>query len=377
MDLLAYNSLGRGLDMRNFVNGVGIVVADPSVETVFIDAIDVDTLAYAVYGAPWSYMTVSGSAAYDYLLQQYTGELNVTALRYFASDAYGVSPMITMTDMNLYTNIYGLGSVNIATMFTGNDFIWGNDFTDYLRGGPGADVLWGEGGNDVLNGESGADSMCGGAGSDTYYVDNQWDVAVEPILGTADPGGVDRVYSSVSWALDPYVENLNLTGSGNTSGAGNNLRNSITGNGGNNDLIGWGGNDVLAGGAGADWLVGKSGADTMTGGSGFDMFLFDSSLGSSNVDWIKDFSHRDDYIGLDDDIFTKLPGTASGKALSASFLRIGSAARDANDYLIYNPATDLLYYDSDGSGARAPVPIAKVTVLDSDALAASDFLLFS
>ena len=44
---------------------------------------------------------------------------------------------------------------------------------------------------------------------------------------------------------------------------------------------------------------------------------------------------------------------------------------------IHNPATDLLYYDSDGSAARVPVPIAKVTVLDSNALAASDFLLFS
>lgn len=378
MELFAYNILGRGLDMSGFVNGTGLVVADPSVQTEFIGALDANTLAYAVYGAPWSFMTVTGTASYDYFLQQYTGDLNLTELHYLANDGLGgVSPMISMTGMNLYTNVYTLGSINVATLYTGDDWLWGNDYADVLRGGPGDDMLWGEAGNDVLDGETGADAMRGGAGNDVYYVDNPDDFTAEPMSGSADPGGVDRVYSSVTWGLSSYIENLTLTGSASTAGYGNNLRNLMTGNRGDNLLRGEGGNDVLAGGAGDDVLLGNAGADTLTGGSGTDWFVFDSALGSSNVDRITDYSHRDDWIGLDDDVFRKLPGTADGKALSAAFLRIGSAARDGNDYLIYNPANDRLYYDSDGNGARAPVLVATIPLPGNGVLAATDFLLYS
>ena len=44
-------------------------------------------------------------------------------------------------------------------------------------------------------------------------------------------------------------------------------------------------------------------------------------------------------------------------------------------YLIYNPATDKLYYDNDGNGARAAVQIATITLSGAAAPAYSDFLL--
>lgn len=375
MDLVAYNSLGRGLDMSGYVNGVGIVVADPSVQSYFLGALDDYTLAYEVTGAPWSYMTITGIAAFDPVLQQFTGELNLTAIRYYAAD--GLTEMISLSEMDLYTNIYELGTVNIASMYTGDDLLWGNDYADHLRGGTGEDILWGEGGNDILNGETGADLMRGGAGNDTYYVDDYYDFTDEPMSGNADPGGVDRVYSSIDWTLDRFMENLTLTGSGDLVGFGNSLRNVITGNSGANVLSGASGNDTLAGGAGEDFIAGNAGADTLSGGSGADLFVFDSSLVASNADRIKDFSKRDDYIGLDDDVFRKLPGTTDGKLLAAANYRVGSAARDGNDYLIYNPAKDQLLYDSDGSGAKAPVLIATITLSGSSAPAASDFILFS
>jgi len=375
MDLVAYNSLGRGLDMSGYVNGVGIVVADPSVQSYFLGALDDYTLAYEVTGALWSYMTITGTATFDPVLQQYTGELNLTAIRYYAAD--GLTEMISLSEMDLYTNIYELGTVNIASMYTGDDLILGNDYADNLRGGTGDDMLSGEGGNDILDGESGADILIGGSGNDTYYVDSIYDFTDEPLSGAADPGGVDRVYSSVDWTLDRFIENLTLTGSASLYGNGNNLKNILTGNSGHNALRGAGGNDTVLGGAGDDLLAGDLGFDTLTGGSGSDLFAFNTKLSTSNVDRVKDFSRRDDFIGLDDDVFRKLPGTADGKLMSAANYRVGSSARDGNDYLIYNPANDHLYYDSDGSGAKAPVLIATITLSGSSAPAASDFVLFS
>ena len=298
MDLVAYNLLGRGVDMSGFVNGVGVLVSDPSVQTTFLGALDASTLAYAVSGATWSYMTVSGTATYDYVLQQYTGDITLSALRYYAAD--GASVMASVTDMDLHANLYDLGAVNVATMFTGDDFLWGNDYADHLRGGYGNDTLWGENGNDILNGEVGNDHLSGDGGKDTLF-----------------------------------------------------------------------------GGSGDDVLAGKIGADVLFGGSGVDLFLFDSAPGSSNIDVVKDFSRRDDFIGLDDDVFRKLPGTADGKLLAAAYYRVGTAARDGNDYLVYNPANDRLSYDSDGSGPKPAIPVALIVLSGNNAPAASDFLLFS
>jgi len=82
-----------------------------------------------------------------------------------------------------------------------------------------------------------------------------------------------------------------------------------------------------------------------------------------------------DKLVLDDDIVGKLGvGTATGKAILSANYKVGAAA-DANDYLIYNPATDKLYYDNDGNGAHAAVQIATIVLSGTTAPAYSDFLL--
>ncbi|POF40010.1 hypothetical protein B0D71_23295 [Pseudomonas laurylsulfativorans] len=78
-----------------------------------------------------------------------------------------------------------------------------------------------------------------------------------------DSGGSDLVKSSLdSYILGSTLENLELTGSENINGFGNNLNNRLTGNSGANTLAGYGGDDVLDGGTGADLMQGGDGADT-------------------------------------------------------------------------------------------------------------------
>jgi len=155
-------------------------------------------------------------------------------------------------------------------------------------------VLTGNSGNNTLNGGLGADTMNGGDGSDTYFVDNVGDVVGESFNDTL--GGVDTVFSSVSYSLSPGtvsggqgfgIENLTLTGSANINGTGNGNNNVLTGNSGNNTLTGLAGNDTLVGGLGNDSLIGGSGIDTLFGNQGADKFIFNQL--SEGIDIIKDF----------------------------------------------------------------------------------------
>jgi len=125
-------------------------------------------------------------------------------------------------------------------------------------------TLTGNNFDNVLDGKGGADIMTGGLGNDTYYVDNAGDVVSE-LAGQ----GTDTVISALaSYALGGNVENLTLSGTGNSRASGNALDNVLTGNSGANELNGNDGNDVLDG---------KGGADTMNGGKGNDTFYVDNA----------------------------------------------------------------------------------------------------
>jgi Ca2+-binding RTX toxin-like protein len=136
-------------------------------------------------------------------------------------------------------------------------------------------ILTGNAKNNSLNGGAGNDTMNGGAGNDTYAVNAAGDVVSE-----GAGAGNDTVKAALSYTLTDNVENLTLTGAGNSTGTGNTLDNIISGNSGNNTLIGNGGADVLTGGAGND---------TMTGGTGMDIFDY-NMLAQDGTDVITDFT---------------------------------------------------------------------------------------
>ena len=126
-----------------------------------------------------------------------------------------------------------------------------------VTSGSGNDTLTGSAGGAILN------TLSGGAGNDTYRVDGG-----ETII-EAVGGGTDTVLSAAAtFTLSANVDNLTLTGSGNSNGTGNSAANVMTGNTGNNVLSGAGGNDTLVGGAGNDtftYTIGD-GADAVDGG---------------------------------------------------------------------------------------------------------------
>ena len=155
-----------------------------------------------------------------------------------------------------------------ATGGSGNDTLVGNEYNnnlfgeagidnlngragnDTLNGGSGNDTLNGGSGNDTLNGGSGNDSLIGGTGNDTYVVDSTSDTVTEN-----SSEGTDLIQSYISYSASNNVENLTLMGSGNISGNGNSLDNTLTGNSGNNTLTGGTGHDTLIGGTGEDTAV--------------------------------------------------------------------------------------------------------------------------
>lgn len=309
---------------------------------------------------------------------------------------------------------------------SGFENLTGSAFNDMLTGGAGNNVLRGLAGNDLLNGGLGADTLVGGDGNDTFVVDNAGDIVDE-----STGSGTDLVQSSVSFDLSDGVhalgdiEKLTLTLSAPINGTGNGLANTITGNKAANIIEGKADADILDGGSGtdtvsyassaagvtivlngaittvgvggdaegdsiknfenvtgsalADTLTGNgsanvinggAGADFLTGGAGSDSFVFSSLLDPGNIDVIVDYSAPSDTMRLDDAIFTAL---SVGTLTSAAF-RVGSAAADASDRIIYDSATGAVYYDDDGTGANAAKQFATLSIGLS--LTSSDFFVF-
>ena len=233
-----------------------------------------------------------------------------------------------------------------------SDTIFGNSADNFLYGNGGNDTLWGGQGKDVLDGGQGSDIMRGGAGNDSYYVDNAGDVVDE----LADNGsGSDTVSSSVSFSLAGAqtlgnVENLTLSGSANINAKGNALANTIIGNAGDNVIEGGAGRDILTGGAGRDTFVFGTGlaVDPVTG-------KLNQALINASTDTVRDFVHGVDKIALSVSTFAAFAGMALGGGIQAAQLLIKASgpayAQDANDYLLYEQSTGILWYDENGNRA--------------------------
>src|SRR5262245_34758517 len=233
---------------------------------------------------------------------------------------------------------------------TAADTISGLGGRDHLYGLAGNDTLFGGAGNDAMHGDAGADIMFGGAGNDDYYVDDVNDVISETTVPGVDDGGNDRVYSTVSYTLSPFLERLVLLESpAAISATGNAQVNSIVGNSNANIINGGGGKDTLTGGLGADtFVLGPANAAntvTITDFAAEDRFgITASDYGLSQGNGL--VNNGSGALVLDPTWFATVTGTQGTVAGHGQFL--------------YNTTTGLVMWDPDGSGAVAGIALAKL-----------------
>ncbi|MEM9059696.1 MAG: right-handed parallel beta-helix repeat-containing protein [Pseudomonadota bacterium] len=209
-------------------------------------------------------------------------------------DNHGYDRVYTTVDYTLSEHVEGLSARGSADLrLTGNqanNWLTGNGGDNAIRGNAGSDRLIGRDGSDWLDGGTGGDVMQGGAGDDSYVVDDPRDL----ILERAGEGH-DRVYSSVDYDLDAFIEVAGVRGPAGLSINGNSLNNWITGGTGNDRLSGGDGNDRLLGRDGDDYLSGGSGVDVLQGGAGADVFAFSAEGGA---DVVLDFQAGTDRLDI-------------------------------------------------------------------------------
>lgn len=217
-----------------------------------------------------------------------------------------------------------------------------------LTGSRDANVIRGSDGREILDGAAGADSMIGGKGNDAYFVDNSGDVVTELVNE-----GNDVIFASLDWSISEsaFVEKLVAIGSSNIALTGNSRANEISGNEGAN---------ILDGKLGLDILIGYGGADT---------FAFTTKVDGDNADLFLGFEVGIDKIALDDAVFAGLtPGE-----LTAGAFNVGRFATDADDRILYEASTGMLFFDRDGSGPLEAQYFASMH--DGLSLSASDFVV--
>ncbi len=269
-----------------------------------------------------------------------------------AGDSY--ASIENLTGSSFADSLFGNNSDNILQGGNGNDSLTGNNGADTLNGGNGNDTLIGDGGDDTLNGDGGNDLLVGGSGADALF------------------GGVGTDTVSYAAAGSGVTASLANASINTQSAAGDtyNLIENLTGSAFDDYVYGDNGANVIDGGAGNDILKGYAGNDQLIGNSGDDVFMFNTTLNATtNVDSIEGFNVSDDAIWLDDSVFKSLKiGT-----LSASAFRIGSAAADASDRIVYDPTTGKVSYDIDGAGGGSATQFAQLS--KNLALTYADFIV--
>jgi Ca2+-binding RTX toxin-like protein len=220
--------------------------------------------------------------------------------------------------------------VNV-TGSTRNDKLTGSTKDDVLKGGKGSDTIVGGNGKDKIEGGKGKDTADYSASTSKVEVTlNGATEAQVKIGGTAQ----DKLKT---------VENV----------------------------IGGLAGDKLTGDTAGNVLAGGRGNDTIKGGGGADKFVFNTSVGTPNVDRIEDFKHDQDKIQLDDAFFigigVKLDDTEFYAAAGAK------KAKAADDRIIYDTKTGKLYIDADGTNPGTAIHFA--TLANKPVLDAGDFAM--
>ena len=218
-----------------------------------------------------------------------------------------------------------------AIAFTGFDnpgdkvVVKGDGNAEFIVGSDVNDVIKSAGGNDTIITGDGLDTVDGGGGSDTIdYSDRSLAVKIKL-------NGSHNTSVKVNGVVEDTIKNVENATGGFAA-------------------------DTLKGDKFANSFDSGMGADTVTGGAGHDKFVFKTMIDAA--DHIKDFSHVDDTIVLDNDIFTAFAKLGAIKAKAFHANDVGHDAHTAKQKLIYDKADHSLWYDADGNGAGAAIEIA-------------------
>ncbi len=291
--------------------------------------------AFAAAGVNLS--TISDAGAITLAMDSFTGTAAITLLSTDGSQTVSSgsgATTVSATSTAGAQTITGPGLTDVTAISThGAQIISGvNLHTVTATSGDGAQTITGINLVNVVAHTTGMQTITTGAGADVISASS---TAAENAIATK--GGHDVIStteSSGSYTID--------------AGKGNDK---VIGGSGNDHLFGGAGNDILRGGAGDDYLNGGAGNDQLNGGAGHDTFVLNAKWG---VDKINGFSVADDTIGIDHLVFSSL------STVTADNFVIGTAAADANDYLVYNSSNGHLSYDVDGNGAGAAIEIAVI-----------------
>ncbi len=232
-----------------------------------VDSVSTDPKHYGGTGKLAHLWTANGSS--------------VTLDNFRFSDAAGAAKAFELSSGGNVLKLVDTPLPPASLMLLGNNSVIQLPNGLYVNGTPG---------NDTMAGGSGIDTLVGGKGNDTYIVIAVGDRPVEE--GTE---GTDLVKTTLSsYVLPNAVEKLQYIGTGNFTGIGNGLGNTITGGSSNDRLEGGVGNDTLTGGEGADTYVFGRGdkKDTILNGDsgGADRLLFESGIDEGDVWFAKNGS---------------------------------------------------------------------------------------
>jgi serralysin len=299
--------------------------------------------------------------AMEYTIMSYRSYVGQTASGY-RNEGYGFAQTYMMYDIAALQTMYG---ADFTTHSTDTQYRWnpttGEAYVNGTgQGAPGGGI--GGSANRIFQ------TIWDGGGVDLYDFSNYTtDLRVD-----LRPGRTTLLSSTQQAYLgDGKYASGNVYNALQYQGDTRSLIERAKGGTGDDRLIGNTAANSLSGRDGHDTLYGMTGNDALYGGTGNDTFVFSTTLSaSSNVDKLPDFVAADDTMTLVGSIFSSL--TYKG-ALSSGHFRSGTAAQDANDFIIYNKANGSLYYDADGSGPQGMIRFADLN--DGSTLSYKDFLI--
>jgi Ca2+-binding RTX toxin-like protein len=264
---------------------------------------------------------------------QYSGDIYTLDSIYAFNSNF--NPLIDAYGININFNINDdfSGGAIFENLYSTNDIITGNKYSDVIKAGAGNDILYGLAGNDFLYGELGNDSLIGGFGNDTIdggagYDYSVYDANKSSIVGASkDISGIVTLQTGFGTDTLINIEELSFldgnltidnlitqyspavyqTNVGNVTaniytGAvsflqfemlGSSNGDIVTGSASNDFINLLGGDDAANGGAGQDVLDGGTGSNFLTGGSGADTFFLDGRSGTNTWSTITDFANED------------------------------------------------------------------------------------